>query len=499
MKRVKSPNCLEIFIWIFLLFGFVSVFSFSTSFLYKPYGVDSYIFMGIGQGLLDGKLPYRELAENKGPVFFLVQMIGQMMCRGRLGTFFLQVIFLTIDFWLIKRIYKFLDLTCYYIGIALFTIYLILTYAPGNTVEEYILTFILAQAVLFLKIYTDDHVDYRAAVLMGIITMSVLYIRMNDAFAILFMDLAACCVIWKREKERKKAIRFAAAGLGGILAVYLAVYVWLNCLGIWQDMIDGYIFINNKYTASGTVRNMINIRIWMLLFSDNAHIGEIMLGAIFVLRYLGHKKKKNKLKVLPLVGGLLCLFFQVFVSVTGYRHYIIVFAPMAVVFAILLEELLQEYARAKQILVLSVVPFAIYACLCGNMRQVFSGYAARQAEEKYNSMLEVSEEIGEGSVYGYGVEPSFWYVLNRYPAYKEYLLISFLNIDSEKVGKNFSDYILNCAPDYFVFSVEAPDLFELLPPQSGEYFAENYDQIYQNGWGILYQYTGERITDGNGK
>ena len=60
--------------------GFTLVFSVSTSPLYPKYygatelidGGDSLQFQQIGKGWLEGKVPYRDMFDHKGPIIFLL-------------------------------------------------------------------------------------------------------------------------------------------------------------------------------------------------------------------------------------------------------------------------------------------------------------------------------------------------------------------------------------------------------------------------------------------
>lgn len=64
------------------------VFSGFTSPLYPHYiGLDTAVFFTIAKGFANGKIPYAGLFDHKGPVFYLMYIIGYMTA-GRMGVFF---------------------------------------------------------------------------------------------------------------------------------------------------------------------------------------------------------------------------------------------------------------------------------------------------------------------------------------------------------------------------------------------------------------------------
>jgi len=55
--------------------------------LFQTPNVDSCLFMSIGKGITEGKVPYVDLIENKGPLFFLMQAFAQWLFPGLNGRF----------------------------------------------------------------------------------------------------------------------------------------------------------------------------------------------------------------------------------------------------------------------------------------------------------------------------------------------------------------------------------------------------------------------------
>ena len=73
---MKESFCLKRVIWALLTATlFLLIFSWSTSPLYQTYGGDSPFFQIIGLGITQGKVPYVDLFDHKGPVPFFMNAL----------------------------------------------------------------------------------------------------------------------------------------------------------------------------------------------------------------------------------------------------------------------------------------------------------------------------------------------------------------------------------------------------------------------------------------
>ena len=58
--------------------------------LYQHIGVDNAIFLSMGRGMTQGLIPYVDLVENKGPLFFWLMALPQWLIPGTTGVFLLE-------------------------------------------------------------------------------------------------------------------------------------------------------------------------------------------------------------------------------------------------------------------------------------------------------------------------------------------------------------------------------------------------------------------------
>ncbi len=129
------------------------LFSLWTSPFYKLwYGCDASFFTLVGRGILEGKVPYRDFFDLKGPYFFFIEALGQLMAHDRLGAFLIQIPFAFASLVLIYEIC--LLFISKKKAIFIMIVYLwgnITTLWGGNTLEEFALPLSLACLYIVLR------------------------------------------------------------------------------------------------------------------------------------------------------------------------------------------------------------------------------------------------------------------------------------------------------------------------------------------------------------
>jgi len=139
---------------------FVYFFSYSTSPLYPDYyGGDSAQFLTIGKAQMQGRIPYKEMFDHKGPFIFFIDMLGFMIAGSKSGVAIIQSLFIIITVNAIFDIARLRSESSYF-GIIVVVISLIIykrNYVEGNCVEEYCLPFLAVSTYFQMKfLYCKD-------------------------------------------------------------------------------------------------------------------------------------------------------------------------------------------------------------------------------------------------------------------------------------------------------------------------------------------------------
>lgn len=238
----KALKLLALFALSFL---FLLIFSLWTSPFYKNwYGCDASFFTMAGRGIVHGWVPYRDFFDLKGPYFFFIEALGQLICEGRTGAFIVQVFALFFALLLMIN-------TCrLFISSkkTAFIVTLILTFYAstlwgGNTLEEYALPVILLAYYVVLKDLSSDFfyknkasVHPVSALIVGICFGVIAFSKITVASPIVGLVLALI-VILIRNKQYYKLLEFLIYSFLGILLSMTPVFIYFSYYGMLSRMI----------------------------------------------------------------------------------------------------------------------------------------------------------------------------------------------------------------------------------------------------------------------
>ncbi len=144
----------------FFIISFLFMYSFSLwiSPRYKNwYGCDASFFTLVGRGMLKGMVPYTDFYDLKGPYFFFIQALGQLIRKGHTGLFILEILSLFASLILIYNIGTMYISKKKTLGVIVFFLlaYISMLWG-GNCLEEFCLPLNLLVIWLNLKCFTFD-------------------------------------------------------------------------------------------------------------------------------------------------------------------------------------------------------------------------------------------------------------------------------------------------------------------------------------------------------
>lgn len=366
---------------------FVLLFSISTSPVYWDYytyggptdGGDSLHFQTDGVNWLYGKVPYRDFFDHKGPIIFLVNMLGFWLGGGtRYGIIVLQIISLAVTLSFIWKISQLAKRSSLWgaICIILTLIFMTASYNVGNSVQEYNLAFITPAIYLLAKYFYDKKQtkhNPKWAFVYGLGIGSCLLLQVTHMIPICAGILAVSIILIK-QKEWRNLWQNVLYGAIGILILWLPFAFYFLINGAFGDFIYCSIVFNFGYAA--------NIGSW--LHSANASAVQFLLtvyipffcliGAV-VLAYV--RKKIAYAGVL-----LLCLILETYLFFSGqlFAQYSLPFLFQIVLF--LNEIILFQYGRDDVKHVLYIGMISLMVLLAYNQFSLRS----QQLIEQYNAV-----------------------------------------------------------------------------------------------------------------
>ena len=316
-------------IFVALLLPIAIVFLYNLSLSSSPkvpeessfYGYDAAIFRVVSNGWAAGKIPYRDLMESKGPLTFLIYMIGDCL-SARWGLFAIQCFSLWISL-----------LFCYKTGkeIAgplkgMISAVVFLAFFPavldeGALTEEFnlpllmISTYLVAKYFLHMKEEPGHPPIY--AFVYGLTCGASLCFRLTNCLAI-------CCYVFCitvfliKEKHYKNVFRNAVGFITGGLLIVLPFCIYFIANNAFSDMLWGTLLFNFQYVADPIPHTAEQWRIILV------YISPMLFCILFSL------EKKGVFRAAIIMAAVVSSVMIVRCSL--YPHYYIVhltFVPIA--------------------------------------------------------------------------------------------------------------------------------------------------------------------------
>ena len=314
--------------WAFVAFPLMALpllllMSTSTSPLYYHGGYDSAIFQELGLGILRGRIPYRDLFDNKGPLLYLLNALG-LLIGGRAGLFLLQLVFNSLTLWLwfrIARLFATPLRSMAAVAVALLPYSLFL--CEGNMCEEWMLPFISLAIYLVLNGLLNHSSSESSKTpiwpfVLGMCFAAVALIRLNDAVAIVGGLMVGYCIwlIWNRN-----VIQMFTAVWMFVSATATAVPVlfWLLQNQALDDFWYATFQVNAEYT--GSITSLITS-----IFTEIPRATLLLLAILLGIMTWRPDRRGTLWVLLPAI-----LLETILFGPNYFEHYYIVLLPFLVI------------------------------------------------------------------------------------------------------------------------------------------------------------------------
>ena len=341
MKR--SQYLYNLLILLLSAVAFLVVVSLNTSPLSPSDTGDSSIYRLLGLGILNGRLPYVDLFDNKGAYLYLIEALGQLLWSGRLGIFLLQTISLTATLWFIYHLATlFLNQRNSLFAVGLSLLLLGGCYQGGNHVEEYMLPFLSLSMLLAIRLFLHTEAEWKPApvglysTIWGVCFGIVLLMRPNDAVAFFGGIMIGVEVCLLRQRQRRTGLQAAALFVVGAVMAVLPIVVWFGSHHALNAMFYA-IYGANSQRAGGLTMQAATLLMW-------GKWSILLLMILLCVLIVNTPHRRLLWLVIPT-----CALQIFFVGENLYAHY---FIPLFPLLALLVVMLFQQ--RQPSIIILSV-------------------------------------------------------------------------------------------------------------------------------------------------
>ena len=279
-----------------------------------------------------GKILYREIWDNKGPVLYFIYYLGLLM-NENYGIYFLELISIFLSALFCYKICYLLTkkkLSAIFGLIYVFSTW-ILTYDGGTYSESFALPLLFIGIYIMLKIFDQNGTSNYNILKLGILTGLIGLLRLN-ILAVFLGFFMAIGIDFLSKKKFKEIFRWLLNGIIGVLIVLIPILVYLIINHNLNDCLNiVYLNVLTYFKHSSFIQRLYAL-LKMLLEFNRSGASILLLGFILINIKLLFKKdiKNTKYKKL-ITGTILAIVFNLYansLSGASYMHYFITFLPI---------------------------------------------------------------------------------------------------------------------------------------------------------------------------
>lgn len=345
---------------------------------------DSGVFLYIGQRMLAGDVPYREIADHKGPLLYLINAAGLAISGGAVwGVWLVQLLGLT---WATLKLHRILvanfGLLSATVGMLLCWPSILVTIEGGNLSEVYSIPLQVASLALCLRTFTkQESKSSTEFFLLGVVlALSGLLRPINIGTPLIALGAALFGCTPASRGRCAACLLFGALTPVAISLGYFAANSALN------EFLDLYIRYNLFYAGSGAsalgqVSQIEAAKFGWALIAAPGLTAILILAAVSGLNVPTAKQNhRQRLTIVAIVALLLEFLFAIISGTQRPHYFLMVVVPLSaasaagIAFAIhLLARVLPTRVKLRGILVLTLAIVLLLHPMRTKVAPAFSG------------------------------------------------------------------------------------------------------------------------------
>lgn len=472
---------------LLLSVGFGLIFLSSNSPLFRTYGSDSAIFLTIGRAVAQGKVPYIDVFDHKGPVIFWINALSQAIAVGTQSAWMLEILFLWASLLVIHQIARCLhvyqDWPLQLLYIALMAVWI----DGGNYTEEYCNLFTLLAFWFSLRFACGQEERSLWAFGLGAMFALCAMVRLNNAIATGALTLTMAAALCG-ERKGKHLVRHALSWMAGVGVVLLPCVVYFAVHGALGEFVYSAFLHNVAYVQVERYSR------WQLFSGPYGMFALFCTAASFgAFALYGTTQRGNRrLRWLcrgTVLGGILCLG-SAFLSTKGYAHYLLSSIPCAWMGMACGFCAVGRRASMGKAVPIAAAVLACFALVYFGPRRVADARALLAQYPGYDAqcqeLVAVIPENERNDVLGYRVEPKWYTASGIVPARRLFFLQEVLAQVEPALMEELLQMFASNPPRWLATYLHAPSL-PPPDPRMEQVLAERYEVIAQNDYNRLWR------------
>ncbi|MBB4037957.1 hypothetical protein GGR21_003881 [Dysgonomonas hofstadii] len=437
---------------------------------------DPNIYFSIGKGVFNGKIPYKDLFDHKGPLIFLIYGIGYLISNMTLsGIFLIQVCLWTVSMiYAYKLSMLFLDRTFSFTIALLYSTLLYSKSGTGGSADEFIVPAITISFYYFITFfvsqYKEDHLRHKIMLIQGICFGVAFFIKFSVAVFWIPLLLSIYYQSYSAKKYKEMAYDVLYF-LGGFMVLCVPICLYFAVNGAFDDFIFAYFRFNSMYANTGfdfDVLMNIVARTIKLVLGFYIAFPLVLFGLGMLL--FSRKYIKEKAPRMGIFFAFVLLYLPMVNSVNHNLYAYINLYIFALMGLIILVSILAKYIKIKYRYTLGALAIVV-VLLLNIYNQGFLLYSpnmlnADKSKVWQNQFAEIINKEPAPTLLDLGLDKGVYTAANLVPAYKYFFHPLIDDRLFPEIRKSHEELIKNKEP-FFVISSGF----------SFPYLEENYEVI----------------------
>lgn len=234
--------------------GLALLFCSTNSWLYPLNSwVDANIHFTVGRGMLEGKIPYRDLIDQKGPLLYAINALGAWLVPGTYhGLYVLEVAAMAAYLYFALRTARLYapQLSAAWMALPALATTTSLAFQQGASAEEFLLPVLMWTVFDLMRALRGERLAPTEVLRNGVLAGCVLWVKFN-LLAICFVWVAAQLISgWARGEKVSKLAKLCALYLAGMALASAPWIAYFGANGALGDLWRRY-FCDNLFSYGG--------------------------------------------------------------------------------------------------------------------------------------------------------------------------------------------------------------------------------------------------------
>lgn len=385
---------------------------------------DAQCFFTVGKSMINGKIPYLDLFEQKGPLLFLLYGIASLISNNSfIGVFILEVISYSVFLYYVSKIIEiYLDKKYSYILIPIIALLMLPTrcFTHGGSCEEFCFPVLAILIYKYIKYLKNNDISSNDTIIVGILSGILLWMK----YTLLGFSIGFCITVLikslidKNYKNLISKVGYFTLGIT-ITTIQWLIYFGLHKNGI-KSLIDVYFLFNinsyaNNYTLLQKLINCFNT-IKGVIFRYYQYLILIIIPMVLSIKTKTFfKETKNNIYLLI---STLLLLITIFIGGTNFRYYSLPIQPFMIFGLIFIATIIKD-KRINNVILNNtkyIVPIIIIVCLfISYYRSPNTKYISKN--KSYYAQYTFLDSIKpNSSILNYGfLDGGFYFTTKTYP------------------------------------------------------------------------------------